>query len=134
MPQKLRSGNGARKSLHERLDGVPAPLRLMQRVFEQHVRCGDFVDDIEIAGLPPEFREPAADDGFVALFRRHFNISLQVEGSEGNDLRISSRPNGNPNETELIQSGHPVGQPGFFDDFSGLEPNRAHAGEPHFPA
>jgi hypothetical protein len=22
--------------------------------------------------LPPEFREPAADDGFVALFRRHF--------------------------------------------------------------
>jgi hypothetical protein len=41
----------------------------MQRVFEQHVRCGDFVDDIEIAGLPPEFREPAADDGFVALFR-----------------------------------------------------------------
>jgi hypothetical protein len=106
----------------------------MQRVFELHVRCGDFVDDIKIAGLPPEFREPAADDGFVALFRRHFNISLQVEGSEGNGLRNSSRPNGNPNETELIQSGHPVSQPGFFDDFPGLEPNGAHAGEPHFPA
>jgi hypothetical protein len=46
----------------------------------------------------------------------------------------SGRPNRNSNETELIQGSHPVSQHDFLSDFSGLEPNGAHAGKPHFPA
>jgi hypothetical protein len=34
-------------------------------------------------------------------------------------------------EARLIQSGHSVGQPDFLGDFPGLEPNSAHAAEPH---
>ena len=56
---------------HEGLDVVAATTRLVQRVVQQHVGCGDFVDDAEIAGLAPEIGEPAADDGLVVLFDGH---------------------------------------------------------------
>jgi hypothetical protein len=49
---------------------------LMQRVFEQHVRRGDLVDNAEIDGLAPEFGKPAAYDSLVIFFFAHWNGSL----------------------------------------------------------
>jgi len=40
----------------------------MQRVLQQHVGLGEFVDDAEVARLTPEIREPTPDDGLVVLF------------------------------------------------------------------
>jgi hypothetical protein len=37
----------------------------MQRVFEQHVRRGDLVDNSEIEPLAPEFGKPAADNALL---------------------------------------------------------------------
>ena len=54
----------------------PWPRRgCVQRVLQQHVRRGDVVDNGEIAGLTPEFGEPAADDGLVVLFFAHVSSS-----------------------------------------------------------
>jgi hypothetical protein len=47
----------------------------MQRVFEQHVRCGDLVDNPEIDALAPEFGKPAADNDLVIFFLAHWNGS-----------------------------------------------------------
>src|SRR6516164_9222214 len=60
---------------HERLDVVVAAAGFMQRIFEQHVRRGDLVDDSEIDALAPEFRKPAADNGLVIFFLAHWNGS-----------------------------------------------------------
>jgi tetratricopeptide (TPR) repeat protein len=51
--------------------------------------------------------------------------------SRPTDLKTSGRPNRNPDETELVQCSHPVGQPGFSRDRSILEPDDAHTAEPH---
>jgi hypothetical protein len=41
----------------------------MQGVLQEHIGCGEFIDDGKIALLTPEAGEPAADNGFViALF------------------------------------------------------------------
>jgi hypothetical protein len=45
--------------------------RLMQRILQQHVGGGEFLDHLGIPGIAPEFREPAADDGLVFLFLGH---------------------------------------------------------------
>src|ERR1700758_5554664 len=45
--------------------------------------------------------------------------------------RWSRRPNRNSDEPELIKCSYPVGQTDFLDDFAGLDPNCAHAAEPH---
>ena len=44
---------------------------------------------------------------------------------------MSGRPNGNANETELVQRGDSVGQSNLFDDFPSLKLDSAHAAEPH---
>jgi hypothetical protein len=41
----------------------------MQGILQEHIRCGELIDDGEIAFLAPEVGEPATDNGFVvALF------------------------------------------------------------------
>src|SRR5262249_37754082 len=59
---------------HERLDVGTAAAGLVQRVFQQHVRRGDLVDDGEIDGLAPEFGEPAADNGLVVFYLAHLCV------------------------------------------------------------
>ena len=56
---------------HEGLDGVTAAAWWVERVLHQHVRRGEVVDDSQISILPPEFGEPAADDGLVVCFFTH---------------------------------------------------------------
>src|SRR5262249_33510113 len=60
---------------HERPDVGTAAARFMQRVFEQHVRRGNLVDDGKIDILAPELGKPAADNGLVSLFLAHWNAS-----------------------------------------------------------
>ena len=58
---------------HEGLDVFAAAARLMQRVFQQHVRRGDLIDDRQIDVLAPEVGEPAADDGLVVFLFAHWS-------------------------------------------------------------
>src|SRR5580692_10417796 len=63
---------------HESLDiRVTLPWR-MQRILQEHVGSGELVNDSEIACLPPEIREPTADDDLVVFFFRHYVIPLGV--------------------------------------------------------
>src|SRR6202047_5630003 len=43
----------------------------MQRILEQHVGGGEFIDDLGIPGISPEPLEPTADNSLVVLFARH---------------------------------------------------------------
>ena len=43
----------------------------MQRILQEHVRSGELVNDVEIAGFTPEVRESAAYDGLVVFLFRH---------------------------------------------------------------
>src|SRR5689334_24147588 len=56
---------------HERLDVIATAAGFVQRILQQHVGRGQFIDDAEIAGLAPEMREPPTDDGLVVIFLRH---------------------------------------------------------------
>jgi hypothetical protein len=56
---------------HEGLDVIATPAGFVQRILQQHVGRGQFIDDAEIAGLAPEMREPSTDDGLVVIFLRH---------------------------------------------------------------
>jgi hypothetical protein len=47
----------------------------MQRVFEQHVRRSDLLDNSQIDALAPEFGKPATDNGLVIFFLAHWNGS-----------------------------------------------------------
>jgi len=68
---EVQVGEGGPEIAHEGLDVVAAAAGLVQRVLQQHVRCGDLVDDREIGVPAPELGEPAADDGLVVRFRAH---------------------------------------------------------------
>jgi hypothetical protein len=57
---------------HERFDIGVAPARLVKGVFQEHVRRRYLIDDGEIAGLAPEFIEPAANNGLIIVFVRHY--------------------------------------------------------------
>jgi len=61
---------------HERPDIVAATTWLVQRVFEQHIRRRNLVDDREIDLLAPELGEPAADNGLVIVFLAHWIILI----------------------------------------------------------
>jgi hypothetical protein len=63
---------------HERLDVIATAAGFVQRIVQQHVGRGQFVDNAEIAGLAPEMREPSTHDGLVVFFLRHVSISLFV--------------------------------------------------------
>src|SRR5208337_750981 len=43
----------------------------VQRVSQQHVRCGDLIDHAKVAGFVPEVGEPAADDRLVVILQAH---------------------------------------------------------------
>jgi hypothetical protein len=64
---------------HERPDVVTATPRGMQRIFEQHVRCGNLVDHGEIDLLAPEVGKPAADNGLVVAFLAHRNVPSDLD-------------------------------------------------------
>ena len=57
---------------HERLD-VGWPRRdSWKGVLQEHVRRRYLIDDGEIAGLAPELIEPAANNGLIIVFVRHY--------------------------------------------------------------
>jgi hypothetical protein len=58
----MEVGERLTKISHEGLDIVAAAPRCMERVLQQHVRSGKFVDNAEVASLAPEIDEPAAYD------------------------------------------------------------------------
>src|SRR6202022_4685765 len=60
---------------HERLDVFPATARFVERILQEHVRRGEFIDNSEVASLAPEIREPPADNGLVIFFLRHDHFS-----------------------------------------------------------
>jgi hypothetical protein len=60
---------------HEGLDVFATIPRLMQRVFQQHVGCGDLIDHVQVAGLAPEVGEPTADDCLVVILQAHASAS-----------------------------------------------------------
>jgi len=49
------------------LDVFATLARLMQRVFQQHVRRRNLVDHTQIAGLAPKIGEPTADNSLVVI-------------------------------------------------------------------
>ena len=55
----------------ERLNVRAATARFVERIFQQHFRCGQFIHDGEIADLTPKVGEPPANDGLVVLFLAH---------------------------------------------------------------
>src|ERR1700682_1648171 len=62
-------GKRATEVGHEGLDVGTATTWLMQGILQEHIGCGEFIDDGEITLLTPEAGEPTADNGFViALF------------------------------------------------------------------
>src|SRR5215468_1983594 len=68
------------ESGHEGFDVVTTAAGRMQRILQEHVGRGEFVDDGEIAGFPPERGEPAADDGFVCCFFGHTRLLRVAAG------------------------------------------------------
>ena len=75
VPQKLRSGNAARKSVMNALMSSRPRRGACSEYFKQHVRRGDLVDDREIHVLAPEFGEPSAHHGLVVVLLAHGNGS-----------------------------------------------------------
>jgi hypothetical protein len=53
---------------HERLDVRMSATGLVQRILQEHVRCGELVNDAEVACGSPEASEPTTYDGFILLF------------------------------------------------------------------
>src|SRR4029077_7937101 len=68
---EIEIGESGAEIGHERLDVGAAAARFMQRIFEQHVRRGDLVDNSEIGAFAPEFGAPTADNGLVIFFLAH---------------------------------------------------------------
>src|SRR5690349_1596666 len=64
---EIQIGESIAEISHERLDIGMTAARLMQGVLQQHVRRGDLIDDLEIAGLPPEMGEPGSNDVLVVF-------------------------------------------------------------------
>src|ERR1700676_890102 len=56
---------GRTEVCHERFNIVTATAWFMQRILQKHVGRGEFVDDVELAGLTPKVGEPTADNGFI---------------------------------------------------------------------
>src|SRR6202158_4070885 len=46
---------------------LATPARRMQRILEQHVRGGEFVDDLGVPRITPEPVKPASNEGLVFL-------------------------------------------------------------------
>src|SRR5215469_9030276 len=92
VPQKFRLGNAARKSVMKALM-LATLARLMQRVFQQHVRRRNLVDHTQIAGLAPKIGEPTADNSLVVILQAHGSASrlLPHRSPDGsNDLCMRS--------------------------------------------
>jgi len=64
---EIQIGKGIAEIGHERLDTCMTAARLMEGILQQHVRRGDLVDDLEIAGLPPEMGKPGPNDVLVVF-------------------------------------------------------------------
>jgi hypothetical protein len=64
----LRSGNAFPKVRHERLDVFAATARFVERILQEYVRRGEFIDNSEVASLAPKIREPPANNGLVVFF------------------------------------------------------------------
>src|SRR5215472_1128448 len=87
VPQKFRLGNAARKSVMKALMSSRPLARLMQRVFQQHVRRRNLVDHTQIAGLAPKIGEPTADNSLVVILQAHGSASrlLPHRSPDGSD-------------------------------------------------
>jgi hypothetical protein len=69
---------GGAETHHEVPHILLTPALRMQRILEQHVGRGEFVDDLRVPRVTPEPVEPASDDGLVVLFARHNRPSNAV--------------------------------------------------------
>src|SRR5258706_1233717 len=56
------------KVRHERLDVFMATARFVERILQEHVGRGEFIDNSEVASLAPKIREPPANNGLVVFF------------------------------------------------------------------
>src|SRR3981081_4675181 len=56
------------KVRHERLDVLMATARFVERILQEHVGRGEFIDNSEVASLPPKMREPPANNGLLVFF------------------------------------------------------------------
>jgi hypothetical protein len=74
------------KVRHKRLDVFAATARFVKRILQQHVGCGEFIDNSEVAGLAPEIREPPANDSLVIFLLRHDHFSCCVRSIAVRDL------------------------------------------------
>ncbi len=59
----------SRAELHHEIPHIVATATWrVQRILKQHIRCGEFVDDLGIPGIAPKPLKPAPHDGLVVLF------------------------------------------------------------------
>src|SRR3981189_282924 len=66
------------KVRHERLDVFMATARFVERILQEHVGRGEFIDNSEVASLAPKIREPPASPGLDAIFIAHRHFSYCV--------------------------------------------------------
>src|ERR1700735_3119109 len=69
---------GPAEVAHEGLDVIATAARLVERILQQHVRCGDVVDDSEVALLAPKVGEPSADYVLVVFLFAHVHFPLDA--------------------------------------------------------
>ena len=62
---ELEVGEGCAEPGHEDLYGRTPASGIVHRVLQEHVGCGQLVDDGGIVGSAPERGEPPSDDRFV---------------------------------------------------------------------
>src|SRR5882724_8654005 len=88
---EIEIGERFAKVRHKRLDVFSATARFVKRILQQHVGCGEFIDNSEVAGLAPKIREPPANDSFVIFFLRHDHFSCCVRSMAVRDQRTFSK-------------------------------------------
>src|SRR5262249_23194846 len=77
--------------LHEIAHILATTARRMQRILEQHVGGGEFIDDLGIPGISPEPLEPTADNSLVVLFARHgIDPPLWLKASPPSNRAVST--------------------------------------------
>ena len=102
MPQKLRSGNAARKSVMKALMSSWPFRGSCSEYFSSMSGAAISSTTPKVAGLAPEVGEPAADDGLVVVLQAHmampFDCCPNGRRLIPNDLALS-RPRGAPSNS-----------------------------------
>jgi len=70
---------GLTEVCHESFDVRVAATWRVQRILQEHIRCGELVYDAEITRWTPEAGESASYDRFIVLFLRHIAFSSLLD-------------------------------------------------------